>query len=399
MRATLALASLASLTIGCTGDVGVTGNDGSTPHDAFVAPHDAGPGRDAFSTTDAFSIVDAWSPPGVDAWAPGIDAFTPPVDAWTPPPVDAWTAPFDGGPASPVIVQGCRIFPTDNPWNQDVRGLPHHPRETQIRALISIGSHLHADWGAWSDGYGIPWSAGTGAPNAHMTFVDYPDESDPRPCSDGTMFCYPIPSSARIEGGPTSMPGDGDRHVLYLDTAGAPNDCTLYEMWNTVGFASGRWTASNGAIFHLGSNALRPEGWTSADAAGLPIMPGLVRYDEVMAGDIRHAIRFTLQHAFNHHIHPATHDGPTSTADTPLYGLRFRLRGDFNMTGMDPHTQTILRAMQRYGLFFADQGSNWYITGDSDDRWNASDLIGTINADFNSVHGSDFEILDTGPQI
>ena len=327
--------------------------------------------------------------------SPGPDASGPPHDAN----VDAYRPPLpDSGPGSGVVVAGCRILPQDNPWNQDVSALPLHPRHAQIMANISPTTHLHADWGAWTDGYGIPWSSGSGAPNAHMDFVDYPDESDMRPC-DGVPFCYPIPSTARIEGGPASNPGDGDRHLLYLDTTGAPNDCTLYEMWNTNGFTAGTWSASNGAIFHLGSNALRTESWTSADAAGLPIMPGLVRYDEVMAGEIRHAVRFTLQHAFNHHIHPATHDGPSSTADMPLYGLRFRLRADFDMHAMDPHTQTILRAMQRYGLFFADQGSNWYITGDSDDRWNDGDLIGTINGDFRNVTGGDFEILDTGSQI
>ena len=365
MRANLLLAS--TLTLAACSTPATGGPDTSVP------PHDAN-----------VPAVDTNIPPGTDANLPSVDAYRPPL--------------ADGGPTSGVIVAGCRIFPEDNPWNQDVSGLPLHPRHAEIMANISPTTHLHADWGAWTDGYGIPWSSGSGAPNAHMDFNQYADESDMRPC-DGVPFCYPIPPSARIEGGPTSTPGDGDRHVLYLDTTGAPNDCTLYEMWATDGFASGMWTAANGAIFRLGSNALRTESWTSADAAGLPIMPGLVRYDEVMAGEIRHAIRFTLQHAFNHHIHPATHDGPSSTADTPLYGLRFRLRADFDMSHMDAHTQTILRAMQRYGLFFADQGSNWYITGDSDDRWNDGDLIGTINTDFRTVTGGDFEILDTGSQI
>ena len=223
-----------------------------------------------------------------------------------------------------------------------------------------------------------------------------PTESDPLPCSGtGGAFCYPIPAAAPIEGG-AGAATDADRHVLYIDTAGAPDGCTLYEIYNAQNFVpGGHWIAANGAIFHLGSNALRTEGWTSADAAGLPVLPGLVRVDEVLAGEIPHAIRFTMQRTAQAYVHPATHAAGRAGADLPPMGLRLRLRADYPLTGLTASGRVIVLAMQRYGLLLADNGSDWYITGDSDDRWDA--IIDDVITDVGRIHGSDFDILETGP--
>lgn len=305
----------------------------------------------------------------------------------------------EGGTAgvSPTL-GGCRIFPPDNPWNQDISGLPHHPMEAALRANMNPTRSLHPDWGDWSTNhYGIPWTSGTGAPPLPMTWTESwgNTESDPLACpSGGGRFCYPIPGTARIEGGPGAGAGE-DRHVLYLDTAGAPDNCTLYELYNTANFAGGGWSAANGAIFHLGSNALRPEGWTSADAAGLPILPGLVRVEEVLAGTITHALRFTMNRSAQLYIHPATHHAGSTAANLPPMGLRVRLRADFNVSPYSREAQVILRAMQRYGMILADNGSDWYFTGDSDDRWEPL-MDGLLRA-FSAVHGSDFDLVDTGP--
>jgi hypothetical protein len=228
-----------------------------------------------------------------------------------------------------------------------------------------------------------------------------PGESDKLPCTDGSGYewCYPIPFTAPIEGG-TGAPTDSDRHVLYIDTAGAPDDCTLYETWNTQNppDATGGWDAANGAIFHLGTNALRPDGWTSADAAGLPILPGLVRYDEVAAGEIKHAIRFTMNNTYNGYIHPATHAAGLSSPAQPPMGLRLRLKKGTTdgLAGISTEAKVILHAMEKYGIILADNGSNWYISGETNDGWTSTIMDGIVSA-FGKVHGGDFEIVDTGP--
>jgi hypothetical protein len=210
------------------------------------------------------------------------------------------------------------------------------------------------------------------------------------------MFCYPIPGTAAIEGG-NGAATSADRHVLYVDTAGAPSGCTLYELYNAQNFAGAGWTAANGAIFHLGSNALRTDGWTSADAAGLPVLPGLVRVEEVLAGSVPHAIRFTMDRTAQSYIHPATHAAGTTGADLPPMGLRIRLRADYPVASAPAPAQAVLRAMQTYGLLLADNGSDWYVGGDSDDRWDS--LMDDVISGLRAVHGSDFEILDTGPSM
>jgi hypothetical protein len=298
------------------------------------------------------------------------------------------------------FIAGCRVFPADNPWNQNVSGLPLHPRAAQILENMSPSGALHPDWGNWStDHYGIPWTTGTGAPPVPMTWTTSwgDDESDMLACpGGGGAFCYPIPGTAPIEGGPGASSGS-DRHVLYLDTGGAPDHCTLYELYNAQNFTGPGWTAANGAIFPLDTNTLRPDGWTSADAAGLPVLPGLVRVEEVLAGEIQHAIRFTMSQTARGYIHPATHQAGTSGTDLPPMGLRVRLRVDYPVASAPAPAQVILRAMQSYGLILADNGSDWYITGDSDDRWDP--LMDDVIDGLRDVHGSDFEIVDTGPTI
>jgi hypothetical protein len=302
------------------------------------------------------------------------------------------------GPGGEPTISGCNIFPADNPWNTDISTYPLNANSASYLANMSSSTGFHPDWGTVTDEYGIPFSTGTGATPQPMTWnVDYgATESDPLPCaSGGNKFCYPIPLTAPIEGGPTADTGS-DRHVLYIDTAGAPSNCTLYELYNAQNpNGSSGWTASNGAIFHLGSNALRTDGWTSADAAGLPVLPGLVRYDEVMAGEIRHAIRFTVSRSQQGYIHPATHAAGNSSTTLPPMGLRLRLKASFATSSFSGPTLVILTAMKKYGIILADNGSNWYISGETNQGWSAymDDLVSGLR----QVHGSDFEVVDTGP--
>jgi hypothetical protein len=293
---------------------------------------------------------------------------------------------------------GCNIFPADNPWNQDVSGLPRHASSDTYLSNMSPTTAFHPDWGTVSDTYGIPFSSGTGATPQPLTWTESwgTTDSDPLACPSGTnKFCYPIPLTAPIEGGPSADTGS-DRHVLYLDTAGAPSNCTLYELYNAQNptGASG-WTAANGAIFHLGSNALRPEGWTSADAAGLPILPGLVRFDEtVNQGEIRHAIRFTVSKTAQGYIHPATHAAGSTSTSLPPMGLRLRLKASFDTSSFSGPTLVILKAMKKYGIILADNGSNWYISGESNEGW--APHMDALLTGLRKLHGSDFEAVDTG---
>jgi hypothetical protein len=284
------------------------------------------------------------------------------------------------------------IFPASNPWNTDISAYPVHPNSTNFLTTIGLATGLHPDFGTVYNGApnGIPYSIVSNGPLVPITFTAYGNQSDPGP--------YPIPASAQIEGGPSST---GDRHVLVVDTARR----RLYELYrafpitNPAGAITG-WNADSGAVFDLTSNALRPEGWTSADAAGLPIYPGLVRYDEAVTptggvGQIRHAIRFTAQLTQRGYIHPATHFASSSTnANRPPMGLRVRLRASFDITTFPAQVRPMLQAMKTYGMFLADNGSNWYVSGAPDPRWNEDD-IHTLSR----VHGSDFECVDTGAII
>lgn len=306
---------------------------------------------------------------------------------------------IDGGKNPPPNgtspnIAGCDIFPADNPWNRDVSADPLRSDSATYINAMSPGTGLHPDWGTFTEWYGIPINTGMGAAPVKMSWTASwgPTESDPLACpnaADG-KFCYPIPSTVKIEGGPMAATGD-DRHVLYIDT----KDCTLYETYNTQNWSGPDWKAANGAVWHLDSNALRMIGWTSADAAGLPVLPGLVRYDEVKAGKITHALRFTMSKSQQAYIKPATHAAGSKDATLPPMGLRVRLKASVTIANATPEAQTILTGLQHYGMILADNGSNWYVSGETHDGW-SSIMDGIIQA-LKQVHGSDFEVVDTGP--
>jgi hypothetical protein len=237
-------------------------------------------------------------------------------------------------------------------------------------AAIGLTSSLHPDFSA-AGGYGIPFNVvGAATPRSTVSF-DYDDESD--------HVGYPIPGSPQIEGG-------SDRHLLMIDT----DACVLYELFAAIQATSG-WQAGSGAAWDLGSNTLRPAGWTSADAAGLPIFPGLVRYSEVAAGAILHAIRFTAPSTCNGYVYPARHEaGSGSCSSNPPMGLRVRLKASVDISAFGPQSQVILVALQRYGMLLADNGAPWYITGAPDSHWDDDELH-----DLGQLSGSDFEVVDT----
>ena len=283
--------------------------------------------------------------------------------------------------ASPRLA-GCPAFPADNIWNVRIDDLPADPLSATFVETIGADDTLHPDFGAgeWPPGsgspIGIPWiDVPADQEPVPVTFT-YDDESDPGP--------YPIPPDAPIEGGPAS---DGDRHVLVVDR----DACRLYELFDAHPVDGGlRWEAGSGAVFDLTSNALRPAGWTSADAAGLPILPGLVRYEEVAAGEIRHALRFTAPRTRRDWVWPARHFASDLTDERyPPMGQRFRLRADFDLSGFSPENRVILRALKRYGMILADNGSAWFLAGVPDEGWDNDDL-----RELSAVRGSDFEAVD-----
>ncbi|MFQ5558410.1 MAG: hypothetical protein ACE5GB_13015 [Acidimicrobiales bacterium] len=276
----------------------------------------------------------------------------------------------------------CPILPVDNVWNTRVDSLPTHPRSADYVATIGGSKTLHPDFGSgeWPPGSGSPIGipfveVGAGQPDVTVHWTAYGDESDPGP--------YPVPADAPVEGGPA---GTGDRHVIVVDRI----DCTLHELFDAAPRVDGSWEAASGAVYDLTSNTLRPDGWTSADAAGLPIFPGLVRYDEVASGRIDHAIRFTAPVTSRAHVWPARHDaGSTGSPTAPPMGQRFRLRSGYDISGFDPAVQVILTAMKDYGLILADNGSSWFVSGAPDDRWD-NDVLRQLA----SVPGSAFEAVD-----
>jgi len=279
-------------------------------------------------------------------------------------------------------VDTVQLFPADNSWNQDISTAPVDSYSSKIIALLGT-SHLKADFGSglWDGApIGIPYDVVCGSqPKVKVTFRanaydgNYGSESDPGP--------YPIPLNAPIEGN-----GQGDSHVIVIDK----DNKILYELYN-ASLNSGKWEASSGAIFHLKSNALRPAGWTSADAAGLPIFPGLVRYDEIVAGVIKHPIRFTLSSANVKpaYISPARHKVSSTGGQYSLpFGAKIRLKASFNISKYPPHLRVILTAMKKYGLILADIGSNMYFSGTPDSRWNNDEL-----QQLNTVTAADFEVV------
>jgi hypothetical protein len=283
-------------------------------------------------------------------------------------------------PPGPVI-GGCEVFPVDNAWNTPVDAAPVRGDSAAIIARIQgIGSDdLHPDFGE-NPGYGIPYVVvPPDQPVVPITYTAYGDESDPGP--------FPVPLDAPVEGGSGS---NGDRHVLVV----RQGTCELFELFRAFPGGAG-WSADAGARFDLRSNALRPLGWTSADAAGLPILPGLVRFDEVAAGEIRHAIRVTFSQTRRAYVLPATHWASSSNDPTlPPMGLRLRLRADYDLSGVSGQARVIATAMQRYGLIVADNGSNWYFQGAPSPGWDDDDLN-----QLKGIPGTAFEVVDTGPAI
>ena len=291
------------------------------------------------------------------------------------------SAPTEAGTTTPDGGASCAVFPASNPWNTDISSSKVHANSAAFIASIGATKGLHPDFGTVWNGApnGIPYVVVPGnQAKVPIVFTDYGNESDPGP--------YPIPPNAPIEGGAN---GAGDRHVIAVDMTG----CVLYELFNAWPQPNGSWEASSGATFDMRSNNLRPIGWTSADAAGLPVYPGLVRRDEVKAGAINHALRFTVSKSQKAYVLPATHYASSSTdPNLPPMGLRLRLKASFDISGFSADNQVILTAMKTYGMFVADNGSDWYISGAPDPSWDDDDL-----AKLSQVKGSDFEVVDTGP--
>jgi hypothetical protein len=277
---------------------------------------------------------------------------------------------------APPREYSCPIFPASNPLNRDISRAPVDPNSARYIAAIGLAGHLHPDFGT-NPSYGIPYVVvGARQPKVPIRFSEFGEESNPGP--------YPIPSNAPVEGAGEA----GDRHVLALQKG----TCKLYELYAARRSGAG-WEAGSGAVFSLRSNALRPEGWTSADAAGLPIFPLLVRYPEVHAGQIDHALRVTVERTQRGYIHPATHFASNSSEpNLPPMGLRLRLEASFPLAGYHGEALVVLRALKRYGLIVADNGSSWYITGAPNPRWNDEDLNQLKN-----VPGSAFQAVQTGP--
>jgi hypothetical protein len=271
----------------------------------------------------------------------------------------------------------CPIFPANNSINREISHAPVDPNSAKYIASIGLSGHLHPDFGT-NPSYGIPYTVvGPAQPRVPIRFTAYGSESNPGP--------YPIPPDAPIEGAGQ----EGDRHVLVLQEG----QCKLYELYGASHAGSGSgWDAEAGAVFNLRSNALRPDGWTSADAAGLPILPLLARYDEVSSGRIDHALRVTVAETQKGFIHPATHYASSSSdPDLPPMGLRLRLKASYSLSSYHGESLVILRALKRYGLIVADNGSSWYITGAPDPRWNDNNL-----EEIKRVPGSAFEVVRSG---
>ena len=279
-------------------------------------------------------------------------------------------------------LNGKQVFPADNPWNQDISAQPVDPKSDALIASIGLNKPLHPDFGTTYNGVpsGIPYILVPGSQPKVPIKAEYADESDPGP--------YPIPPNAPIEGGAQS---DGDKHVLVIDK----DNWVLYEMWNSHKVGKG-WTCGSAAIFDLKSNKQRPAGWTSADAAGLPVFPGLVRYDEVMEQKaILHAVRFTIVRSRRGYVPPALHFASKSNdPNLPPMGMRVRLKASYDISGFPEPAKVILTALKKYGMIVADNGSDWFLSGAPDPRWN-DDELNTLKR----VHGEDFEVVKMGEMV
>lgn len=290
--------------------------------------------------------------------------------------------------AGPTVGK-CPVFPADSAWNRDVSNLPVHANSDAFIDSMGRDDTLHPDFGTVWEGapIGIPYTVVDGIDKVDVVFTDFGDESDPGP--------YPIPADAAIEGGPNS---DGDRHTLVIDES----DCQLYELYRAYPQGDGSWEGASGAVWDLTSNlgrgpdvpkpAAGEQGYTSADAAGLAIFPGLARYDEIVErGELLHALRFTVASSQAAWVWPATHYASSDTnPNLPPMGLRLRMRGDHDCSSYSNEVQVLCRGLKRFGMIVADNGSNWYVSGAPDSRWNDENLN-----DFKSIPGSAFEVVDT----
>ena len=285
--------------------------------------------------------------------------------------VCAWLASAGTPFAHPLPnAPSCPIFPSNNVWNKPVSSLPVARNSAAMIRAIGLSTGLHPDFGSYA-GYGIPYNVvSSNTATSHVSF-QYASESNSGP--------YPIPVVPHVEAG-------SDHHILMLNRT----TCYLYELWDAHKTASG-WHAGSGAIWNLKSNALRPAGWTSADAAGLPILPGLARYAEVAGGSINHALRFTAPRTCAGYIYPARHQaGSGSCATLPPMGLRVRLKASFDVSKLSPQARVIANALKKYGMILADNGSPWYVSGVSDPRWHDSDLHS-----LDKITGADLVVVDT----
>lgn len=279
--------------------------------------------------------------------------------------------------ASPLpSASNCPIFPADNVWNKRVDTLPVAANSATMMRSIGIDAYLHPDFSstAWNGGkgYGIPYNVVSSSTPKYTVKFQYASQSDPGP--------YPIPSNPKIEGG-------SDRHLLVVDKS----SCKLYELFAAQKTSTGGWKAGSGAIWSMTSNALRPSGWTSADAAGLPILPGLVRYYEVAAGRIDHALRFTAPYTRRAYIYPARHfASDDSSTSLPPMGLRVRLKASVDISRFGPQARVVLTALKLYGMFLADNGSPLYVTGVPNANWDDDGLHA-----LHQITGADFEVVDT----
>jgi hypothetical protein len=281
-------------------------------------------------------------------------------------------------PAGVPVVGGCQMFPANNPWNTDISKYPVDKNSANF--IAALPGNLHPDFGE-DPHYGIPFNIVPSTQKRVPVTFYYASQSNKGP--------YPIPANAQIEGGKHAS---GDRHVLVLQQ----DKCKLYELWDAYPMNHGQsWTAGSGAIFPLNSNKLRPNGWTSADAAGLPILPALIKCAEVKAGAIDHALRVTFNETQMGYIHPATHYASNSrNPDLPPMGLRFRMKASYDISHITGQSHAIAVAMKKYGMFVADNGSNWFFQGEggrASKCWNDNDLDQLKN-----VPNSAFEVVQTG---
>jgi len=279
-------------------------------------------------------------------------------------------------------IGSCSVFPGDNPWNRDISSLPVRADSDAFIDSIGRADHVHPDFGTEWEGapIGIPFvTVGKSQRKVAIEFTAYGDESDPGP--------YPVPSDAPVEGG---ADGDGDRHVLVVDT----DACVLYELYRAFPETGGAWSADSGAVFQLASNDEHPLEWTSADAAGLPIFPGLVRYEEVVTeGALRHAVRFTVSRSRKAIVAPARHYASSSNdASLPPMGLRLRMKQSYDCSSFSSEARVVCEGLKHYGLIVADNGSDWYLSGAPDPRWD-DDAVG----DLKRITGDAFEVVDSGP--